>query len=204
MTKVKICGLRREEDVRYVNRYLPDFAGFVFAKSKRKVTKETAKQLREQMDDRILAVGVFVNASLEEIRELCEEGIIQMIQLHGDENRGYMEALRDLLPGVPVIRAVRVRNRRQVEEAEALPCDYLLLDSWSEGQYGGSGKQFDKDLVPALSKPFFLAGGLTADNVAENIRRCRPWAVDVSSAVETEGWKDEAKIREFLEHSRNL
>ena len=202
MTAVKICGLRRSQDVEMVNRYLPEYAGFVFAPSKRQVSKEEAAVLREKMDERIQAAGVFVNAEIEEIAEIYREGIIQLIQLHGDEDERYIQKLREKIPGARIVKAVRVKSQEQIRQADGHPCEYLLLDSYTAEQYGGSGKGFDKRLIPETEKPYFLAGGLDAENVGENIRLCRPYAVDVSSAVETEGYKDEEKIRRFIEAVR--
>lgn len=202
MVKVKICGLKRSEDIQIVNHLRPDFAGFVFAKSKRQVDEKTAETLRKELSNEILAVGVFVNEDREKIRYLCEKGIIQIIQLHGDENAEYIAELKKMLPEIPIIKAVRVRTAKEILEAEKQECDYLLLDTYVKDVYGGSGKVFDKKLIPVLKKPYFLAGGLNAENVNENIEACNPFAVDVSSAVEKDGIKDEIKIKEFLERVR--
>jgi phosphoribosylanthranilate isomerase len=200
--KVKICGIRRPEDVEMVNKYLPEYAGFIFADTPRKVSKETAAALREAMDPSIQTVGVFVNADPDYIEDLCSAGVIQLIQLHGDEEEAYIEDLRKRVTN-PIVKAVRVQSTEQILEAEKLPVDYLLLDTYVKGVYGGSGKGFDKTLIPELQKPYFLAGGLGAENVQENIGLCAPYAVDVSSAVETDGVKDEVKIREFIEAVRS-
>lgn len=202
MVKVKICGLKRSEDIQIVNHLRPDFAGFVFAKSKRQVDEKTAETLRKELSNEIPAVGVFVNEDREKIRYLCEKGIIQIIQLHGDENAEYIAELKKMLPEIPIIKAVRVRTAEEILAAEKQECDYLLLDTYVEDVYGGSGKVFDKKLIPVLKKPYFLAGGLNAENVNENIEACNPFAVDVSSAVETDGIKDKTKIKEFLERVR--
>lgn len=206
-TKVKICGLKRREDIEMVNRYRPDFAGFVFAQSRRRVTEEEAALLRQQLDGTIPAAGVFVNAPQEQILRLVRRQVIQLVQLHGDEDQAYIlelqERMKEIAAKIPVIRAVRVQSAEQVQKEEQGPADYLLLDTYRKGVYGGSGKAFDKRLVPKLFKPYFLAGGLTPDNVAENISRCHPWAVDVSSAVETDGVKDGEKIRVFIERVRS-
>lgn len=219
MTKIKICGLKRAEDVEFVNRCLPEYAGFVFAGSKRKVTDEQAENLSSKLDERIVPVGVFVNEPVEHIVKLAKKKIIRMIQLHGDEDERYIERLRSELgqlseynveeteekngTAVKIIKAVRVKNEEQIREADTLPCDYLLLDTWQKDVYGGCGKQFDKSLIPEnLMKPYFLAGGLSAENVQMNIKTCHPYAVDVSSAVETDGKKDEKKIQEFIERVR--
>ncbi|MBU9737995.1 phosphoribosylanthranilate isomerase [Diplocloster agilis] len=202
MTKVKICGLRTPDDIGYVNQLKPDYAGFVFAPSKRQVSLLLALRMRVRLAPQIRAVGVFVNEPLETVAALCRQKIIDIVQLHGDEDASYIGRLKEQT-AVPVIRAVRVQNKEQVLEAEQLPCDYLLLDTFVEGQYGGSGKQFDPSLIPEqLQKPYFLAGGLDEHNVREILTRCRPFAVDVSSGVETNGYKDFDKIRRFLEAVR--
>ena len=235
MTKVKICGLKRVEDVEYVNKSLPEYAGFVFAGSKRKVTDEQAEVLSQMLDERIIPVGVFVNEPVEHILSLVEKNIIRVVQLHGDEDEAYIQRLRAGLESkqgtseyrenskinradrsseksdekngniesVKIIKAVRVQSQKQILEAEKLSCDYLLLDTWQKDAYGGCGKQFDKSLIPEnMSKPYFLAGGLAADNIRGNIQICHPYAVDVSSAVETDGKKDQKKIQEFIERVR--
>ena len=208
MTRIKICGLKRTEDVDYVNQYLPDYAGFVFAGSKRKVTDKQAEELSKKLDERITPVGVFVNEPEEHIVSLVKKGIIRVVQLHGDEDETYILKLKEALKEsvqepVKIIKAVRVQSREQILEAAKLPCDYLLLDTWQKDAYGGCGKQFDKSLIPSeLTVPYFLAGGLSAENIQENIKTCHPYAVDVSSAVETDGTKDRKKIQEFIERVR--
>lgn len=201
--KVKICGLRRMEDVSYVNACLPDYVGFVFAESRRQVTPEQAKEMREALDSRIQTVGVFVNEKIESICQLCSQGILDLIQLHGDEDGDYLRRLASSTD-IPIIRAVRVRSMQQILEAQDQPCDYLLLDTYIPGQYGGGGQTFDPDLIPPLRKPWFLAGGLNPENVKGKIEKYHPFGVDVSSAVETEGRKDPEKIRTFLEQVRGL
>lgn len=203
MTRIKICGLKRPEDISYVNEYLPDYVGFVFAKSRRQVSAEKAFELKRLLSPGISAVGVFVNAVPEAIVSLYHRHIIDLAQLHGEESWDYINQLKTLCPEIPVIRAVRVQSRAQILEAEKLPCDYLLLDTWQKDIYGGSGKSFDKNLIPPLTKPYFLAGGLNAENVWENICLCHPYAVDASSALETDGYKDKEKIRKFTERIRN-
>ncbi len=199
--QVKICGLCRMEDVVYVNDCLPDHAGFVFARSRRQVTDRQAEQMRKALDPRIRTVGVFVNERIERIRQLCDRGIVDLIQLHGDEDRAYMERLAGCVHK-PVIRAVRVRDTGQILAAQEQPCDYLLLDTYIPGQYGGGGQSFDPALIPALSKPWFLAGGLQPGNVGERLAVLAPFGVDVSSGVETDGKKDPEKIREFIKNVR--
>ena len=196
-SKVKICGLRRPEDIETANLYRPDFIGFVFANSSRRITEEQAEYLRAGLADGILAAGVFVNAPVREAARIAEKGIIDIIQLHGDEDEAYIRSLKTFTKK-PVIKAVRVQSREQILEAEKLPCEYLLLDTYTKGQYGGSGKGFDLSLIPMLARPFFLAGGLSAENVQSALERSGAFAADVSSAVETEGYKDRDKVREFI------
>ena len=148
MTKIKICGLKRTEDISYVNELLPDFAGFVFAKSSRQVDAKKAAELKKQLSPKIKAVGVFVNAEPEFIDKLYQKQIIDLAQLHGDETADYIHRLKNLCPSLPLIKAVRVQSTKQILEAEKLPCDYLLLDTWQKDSYGGSGKTFDRSLIP--------------------------------------------------------
>ena len=140
--RLKICGLSRFGDILAANDILPDYIGFVFAESSRRVTPDKAAQLRQELDKRIKAVGVFVNAPMEEIVKLSEDRgnarVIDLIQLHGDEDEAYIRQLKTHT-GLPVIKAVRVRSREQILKAQELPCDYLLLDTYTKDRYGGSG-----------------------------------------------------------------
>jgi phosphoribosylanthranilate isomerase len=137
-----------------------------------------------------------VNEELDKILRLCRNKTINIIQLHGDEDENYLNRLREELPN-PIIRAVRVRNGQDILKAEAMNCDFLLLDAYKEKEYGGSGVRFDWELIPKLTKPFFLAGGINSMNVAMAIREYRPYCIDVSTGVETEGRKDPAKLKEL-------
>lgn len=204
MTKIKICGLRRPEDIAYVNACKPDYIGFVFAKSRRQVTKEQAAGLRALLDKEITPVGVFVNEEPEKIAELVREDIIKMIQLHGDEDNEYIRKLRKLVPYTVIIKAVRVAGREDIIRSGEISADYLLFDTFSVKEYGGTGETFDWSLVGKLGKPFFLAGGINSENVEEALSMCNAFAVDVSSAVETDGYKDEEKIRRMVDTVRNL
>ena len=197
MAKIKICGLIRVQDIEAVNEVLPDYIGFVFAESFRRVNHSQAKEMKRLLDERIRAVGVFVNTAQSEIVKLCNDGVIDLVQLHGDEDDRYISELKALIPN-PVIKAVRVQSTRQLLQAELLPCDFLLLDTYQKDAYGGSGKSFDRSLIPKLTKPFFLAGGLHAENVAEAIEDCHPYCVDISSGVETDKMKDYKKIKEIV------
>ncbi len=202
MTKIKICGLTRMEDVLAANRLGPDFIGFVFARSKRQITDEKARELRKALDVRIPAVGVFVDEPTEHIERLCRDEIIQMVQLHGDEDAAYIRRFRRKIPAIPVIKAVRVSSAEQILDAQKTDCSYLLLDAFVKGAYGGSGRTFDWNLIPPLDKPYFLAGGICVETAGKAIVSCHPYALDVSSAVETAGVKDEYKMKELIERVR--
>ena len=202
MTKIKICGLSRIKDIEAVNQILPDYIGFVFAQSKRRVNLKTAKQLKDVLDKRIQAIGVFVNESHEQITELCGRGIIDMVQLHGDEDEGYIRKLKEQI-SAPVIKAVRVQSTGQIINAQKIPCDYLLLDTYQKDVYGGSGKRFDWSLIPEGIKPFFLAGGIDLKNAHDALTQSHPYCLDVSSGVETGGLKDAQKIKEIVQIVRS-
>lgn len=210
-TKIKICGLKCPEDVAMVNRLRPDYVGFVFAGTKRKISKELAAQLKAALAPGIPAVGVFVREPVENIAAMCREGILDMVQLHGDEPEEYIQQVRTLT-GKPVVSAVRVRDAKDIIARAGTCADYLLLDTYRKDEYGGSGESFCWEELAAAKEefekngdslpPFFLAGGLNAGNAADAIRLTHPYALDVSSGVETDGCKDENKIREFIEAVR--
>ena len=206
---IKICGLRRLADTEAVNRYRPDYTGFVFAKSSRQADRETARDLKARLAAEIPVLGVFVNSPPDQVAALANEGIIDGIQLHGDEDEQYLQALRQLTRA-PLFKAIRLRADSAAELARCgRYVDYIVLDAFQPGVYGGTGRKIDKDLLQGLrlDKPFLLAGGLTADNVAESIRgvlalphlRDYLYGVDVSGGVETDGYKDEEKLRKFIE-----
>ncbi len=201
MSLVKICGLKRECDIDYVNKYKPDYIGFVFAKSKRQVTPQQAERLKLKLDKNIKAVGVFVNQTVEFIADLCNRNIIDIIQLHGDEDNSYISQLKKIT-NRPIIKAVRVQSREQVVQAEKLDCDFLLLDTYSENAYGGVGESFNWKVIPKIKKPFFLAGGLNNKNVVNAIKSVNPYCVDLSSGAETNGFKDEDKIKKIIDNIR--
>ncbi len=217
-TKVKICGLRRAEDIAMVNELQPDYIGFVFAESKRQVTDEQAKQLRSMLDDtvrakgRLTVAGVFVNDRIEHIVNLCEENIIDVVQLHGDEDECYLQELKAALKSIEtktrihkkIVRAVRVKGTEDLEAGAKSSADYVLLDTFHKDAYGGTGTTFDSAMIPEGYRPYFLAGGISVENVQEKIRSLRPYAVDVSSSVETEGVKDYRKVKEFIEKVREI
>ncbi|MDR3207692.1 MAG: phosphoribosylanthranilate isomerase [Oscillospiraceae bacterium] len=193
MPKIKICGLRRARDVAYVNEAGPDYVGFVFAPSRRRVSPFEAEGLRAGLRDGIVPVGVFVNASPDDVAALYRAGVIELAQLHGGEDEAYIAALK-VLCGVPVIRAVRMDRQDVPADTGA---DYLLLD----GGAGGLGQGFDWGRIPSGGKPFFLAGGITVDNIRA-ATALRPYAIDVSSGAETDGEKDREKVLALVAAAR--
>ncbi len=200
-TMIKICGLTRPEDIRAVNRWKPDYVGFVFAESRRRIDAVQARALKQMLAPGILAVGVFVNGRVEEEAELFLDGVIDMIQLHGRETEADIRAVKRLTGGkAPVIKAVSVTGAEAVRRWAESSADYLLLDNGP----GGTGSAFDYGLIgnSLPDRPFFLAGGLDSGNVSQALQALRPFAVDVSSGVETGGVKDEEKIRKFIENVR--
>ena len=197
MTKIKICGLRREQDIRYANELMPDYIGFVFLKGKmRYVTFEEAAHLRSLLDPAIPAVGVFVNEPVENVIRLLQSGTIQIAQLHGQEDEAYAEELGRAGDHC-IVRAFAVRSSEDILRAFAFPADYPLLDNGK-----GTGETFDWSLFQEQEKPFFLAGGLSPENVKEAIECFHPYAVDVSSGVETDGFKDYEKMKAFMDAVR--
>lgn len=197
MTKVKICGLKTSEEVEIVNKFCPDYVGFVFAPTKRFVPFEKAKALKAMLRPTIEAVGVFVNEPIEKIIQYEKAGIIDMIQIHGDEDLVYMNSLKKASK-LPIIKAVRIKDENSFKENESILTssliDYVLLDTYQSRQYGGTGKCFDWHLLENIKRPYFLAGGIGVDNVEEAIRH-QPYAIDISSKVEVEGIKNEGLIK---------
>lgn len=193
MTRIKFCGMQRAEDIAVANALHPEYIGFVFApKSRRAVTPEQAAALKVQLVPGIRAVGVFVNAPVAQVAALLAAGTIDIVQLHGQEDEAYLNALR-ALTDKPIIKAFRVDTAADLERAAAYPSDGLLLDSGA----GGTGTAFDWTLLRAFPRPYFLAGGLDPENVREAIQAYTPYAVDVSSGIETDGKKDATKMAAF-------
>ncbi len=224
MTKIKMCGLRKPEDMEAVNEWKPDYVGFVFApRSKRYVTAEQAAKLKDYLKPQIQAVGVFVDEAPERVAALLNEGVLDLAQLHGNEDEAYIASLRRLTQK-PILQAFRIRTKEDVERAMQSSADEILLDSGA-----GTGSTFnwevlriesgydraidaekdgekpfcikrnrEKSLYAEETRPYFLAGGLNPQNVAEAIQRLHPYAVDVSSGIETDGSKDREKIAAFV------
>lgn len=194
MTKIKLCGLTRPCDIETANQLKPDYIGFVFAKkSKRYASPEIAAALRKQLNPEIQAVGVFVNEPSENVAALLNCGTIQVAQLHGKEDEAYIASLRALTDN-PIIKAFRIDNEADVENANRSSADFVLLDSGN----GGTGTVFDWKLLQGITRPYFLAGGLNPENAEAAVRTLHPYGVDVSSGIETDGLKDAGKMTAFM------
>ena len=190
---IKMCGLRREEDVEAVNELRPEYIGFVFFPgSRRYVAPEAAKALKARLDPGIRAVGVFVDEDAETVARLLEEGVIDLAQLHGHEDETYLAELRRRT-GKPLIRAFRIRSAEDALRAQDSTADMILLDAGA-----GDGKAFDWRWLHPVERPYILAGGLDPENVSRAVRELRPYGVDVSSGIETDGFKDREKMRAFV------
>ena len=174
-TKIKICGLRRREDILAINEAKPDYCGFIieFPRSFRSITEDKAREL---------------------VRDLLNDGTLALAQLHGQEDESYIRELKKTVEK-PVIKAFSVKTKEDIEKAILSPADYILLDQGG----GGTGKTFDWTLIPEIRREFFLAGGLGTENLRQAIREIRPYAVDLSSSVETDKWKDPEKIRQVVD-----
>lgn len=193
MTKIKLCGLSRPCDMEAANGLKPEYIGFVFApKSKRFVTPEKAAELKRLLDPGIQAVGVFVKEDPETVAEFLNTGIIDIAQLHGGEDEAYIRQLRKLTHK-PVIKAFRIASARDISAAEISTADDILLDSGA-----GTGTVFNWEWIQNIQRPYFLAGGLALDNVEKAVRQLKPYAVDVSSGIETGGVKDKNKMAAFV------
>lgn len=193
MTKIKLCGLSRPCDIEAANALEPEYIGFVFAKkSRRYIPPEKASELKRLLDPAISAVGVFVNEAPETVSRLLHDGVIDIAQLHGSEDEAYIKDLRSLTDK-PIIQAFRVKTEQDILLAERSSADWILLDSGA-----GTGTVFDWKLLQNVRRPYFLAGGLTPENAAAALRQCRPYALDVSSGIETDGVKDQIKMTAFV------
>ncbi len=189
--------MMRPEDISAVNEAEPDYAGFIFAPGRRRtVSHRSAAEMRSLLSGKIKAVGVFLDNDINEIVSLCDAGTIDLIQLHGNENEEYIRRLRSFTDK-PIIKAVSVRTGNEPLIADMLPVDYLLLDTYHAANTGGTGESFDWGLIPELSKPFFLAGGIGTDNIRSALR-WGAYGIDVSSGAEIGGVKDRRKILELV------
>lgn len=187
MAKIKICGIKRLEDIDYVNRLKPDYIGFILTDGfKRSITVNQARLFKSRLDKSIRAVGVFVNDDIEKINALVRDGVIDLVQLHGQETPEYCRKIN-----APVIKYF---NPDIFDSIKNYDTDYFLFDSGT-----GTGKAFDWGVIPKTDRPFFLAGGINSQNIKQAIGAVNPYCIDVSSAAETDGVKDYNKIKQIME-----
>ena len=213
--KIKLCGMMRDCDIDFANEAQPDYVGFVFADTRRKIDKATARRFKNNLNPGIAAVGVFVDEDPDKVAELLFEGIIDIAQLHGSETASYIKTLRSYVPDCRIIKAVKVQGAEDILQAARLPCDYLLLDTYRQGVLGGTGETFAWELIREaqkdqeegsariFGKPYFLAGGLNMENI-EAAAGLSPYGVDLSSGIETDGAKDKDKMIEIVRRIRNV
>lgn len=193
MTKIKLCGLTRACDIEAANELSPDYIGYVFVSDRRRyITPQKAAEFNKLLSPGIIPVGVFIDEKLETVAELLNQGIIAIAQLHGSEDEDYIKRLKKLT-GRQIIRAYQIKTEKDVADANKSAADYILLDSGT-----GTGTAFDWELIKSINRPYFLAGGLSTDNVETAIKQLNPFAVDVSSGIETNGYKDKAKMAAFV------
>ena len=199
MTKIKLCGMTCPEDIQTANLLMPDYIGFVLSPvSRRYISSSQATALKKLLSPQIAAVGVFVREEVETVAELLNRGVLDAAQLHGGEDTLYLARLRALTDR-PILQAFRVHGPEALDAALRSPADMILLDSGA-----GSGKRFNWDLLRTFPRPYFLAGGLTPENAADAVSALHPYALDVSSGIETDGKKDPAKMKAFVETIRNM
>ena len=206
--KIKTCGLFREEDINYANELKPDYIGFVFAESKRKVGVEKAYNLKNKLDKEIKSVGVFVNDNLDFILNLIREKIIDIIQLHGNEDNDFLDNLKTKT-NAKIIKFIPVENADSILNSLNIFSDFILLDNLK----GGVGKTFNwnylkeafelnKKFIEVFNKKYFLAGGLNKENINEALK-FNPYCVDLSCGLETDGIKDFEKMKYIINITKN-
>lgn len=199
MIKLKYCGIKRPEDVEVINGLNVDYVGFVFLEGKRRyVSPDIALKLREMLKAKIKTVGVFVNESVEKVVEIYQRGIINIIQLHGQEDEEYIARVRSLCDA-SIFKAFRIDDEKDIEKANASTADMVLLDNGA----GGTGNVFDWKLLDGMKRDYILAGGISVDNIGEVLKTIKPYGIDVSSGIETDGFKDADKMIEFERIVRN-
>ena len=199
MAVVKLCGIKSEEDAALMNEVKPDYVGFVFAPGKHQISAASACRLSNIIRYSRL-VGVFVNEQPAVIAKIAKQTGLDVIQLHGDEGEEYIKEVKHET-GKELWKAVRVRMVKDIQEAQRLPADKLLLDSFSEESYGGTGKVMDFAVLDQadIRKPYFIAGGLTVENLPEILKKAEPYGIDISSGIETEGVKDREKMLKVIQ-----
>ena len=210
--KVKMCGISKVDTIPAVVEAKPDYMGLVFAPSKRQVTVEQAKTLVEELhkqyavrynSETIKTVGVFVNETVENLLKIAEEVKLDVIQLHGDEDESFIQILKEQ-SNVEVWKAVQVRSAADAEKWIDSSADMLLFDAYHKDERGGTGEVFDWSSLDEFERPFMLAGGIDSTNVARAIRTVRPYGIDISSGIETNGVKDNEKMKAFTNIVRTI
>ena len=217
--KVKMCGISKVETIPAVVEAKPDYMGLVFAPSKRQVTVDQAKTLVEELhkqyatrynsgaeqstNDEIKTVGVFVNETLDNLITIAKEVNLDAVQLHGDEDEAFIKALKEKTD-VEVWKAVQIRSAADAEAWIDSSADMLLFDAYHKDERGGTGEVFDWSCLDEFERPFMLAGGIDSTNVARAIRTVRPYGIDISSGIETDGVKDDEKIKAFTNIVRTI
>lgn len=192
MSKIKICGLSRKCDIDYVNELMPDYIGFVFAKSRRQIDRRKAEKLREMLNENIQTVGVFVNEDINKVAYMANNSIIDIIQLHGSEDETYVKSLR-YKTDAKIIKTFKINSYEDIKMANESDAEYILLDNGN----GGTGESFDWGYVDNIDRPYFLAGGINESNLGAALR-LQPYAIDLSSGIETDGFKDYNKIKNVI------
>lgn len=191
---IKFCGIRRPEDIEAVNETRPDLAGFIIVKDRRRyIAPEKVRELRQLLDPSVKVVGVFIDEDIDVVEELIKDKTIDIAQLHGNESEDYIRKLKSRT-GAQVIKAVGIRSSEDVERAERSPADLVIVDSPG----GGTGNTFDWELLKKIKRPYILAGGINAENIEEAVEMLHPYGVDVSSGIETDGYKDKEKMKAFM------
>ena len=202
--KIKLCGIRRDEDIEYMNELLPDYVGFILAEGyRRTVSPDTALYLRSRLNPKIKTVGVFVNQPVELVKKCMKKIGLDVCQLHGDENAEYIDSLSGM--NAEIWKAVRVKSAEDIENVQKLNVSKLLLDSFSESTYGGSGKTADWEIIKSvcIKKPFLLAGGLNESNIEKALKAVKPYGADISGGIETNGFKDREKAKRITDIIRS-
>lgn len=197
--KIKICGIRSNDDINLINKYKPDYCGFIFfEKSKRFLKFNKAKELSKKVDNSIKKVGVFVDRPFSEIKAYIDSGIIDFVQLHGNETNELIKKIQDL--NIPVIKAIRINNENDFDQIKKYQPDYFLFDVKSDKFIGGTGESFNWKLLKNYNKdiPFFLAGGINIDNIKDALKT-NAYSLDISSAIEKDFIKDPYKTKELFE-----
>lgn len=204
MIRIKLCGMTRPEDARIAEAAGADAVGFIFAPSPRQITAEQARQISRELGPFIARVGVFVDATQDQIAAVLERVDLDVLQLHGSETPEQVEGLRSL--GRHLVKSVRVKDATSLSRLDEYPVDAILLDSYIPGVPGGTGHTFDWTLATQIAQQhrIILAGGLTPDNVAEAIKVVQPYGLDAASGVEqSPGVKDPAMMQQFIARARN-